>query len=155
MFYVFLRKEETKILFLARNILIRMHTHISFVFESVFASSTMKMCGALSEEDAVLDHALFGCPISLETLLVDCGVLPVIIWVHLHVARANVGLVTFTLYAVIMCLLSVVLTVAKLNRAVVRRCKSQKAIGKLVIFSFHSSMTLPMIQWLRSLFVPF
>lgn len=80
----------------------------------------MKMCGALSVKDAVLNHAFLGSPIPLETLLINGRVLSMIIRMHLHITRANVGLITFVLYAMIMCLLSVVLTVAILNGAIVR-----------------------------------
>lgn len=48
----------------------------------------------------------------------------------MNVARADVSFVAFVLDAMIVSLLSVVLTVAELNRAVVRRCETQEAMVK-------------------------
>lgn len=80
----------------------------------------MEMCGALPVKDAVLHHALFSRSVPLKALLIDRRVLSMVVRMHLHITGANVGLITFVLYAVIMRLLSVVLTVAELNGAVVR-----------------------------------
>jgi hypothetical protein len=77
------------------------------------------MRGALAVEDAVLHQTLLRCPIALKTFLINCGVLAVIVRVHLNVTRANVGFITFVLNAVIVRLLSVVLAEAKLNGAIV------------------------------------
>lgn len=95
-------------------------THVSFVLESVFASSTVEVRGTLTVEDAVLNQTLFSRSISLETLLIDCWIFAMIVWVHLNVTCTDICLVAFILDAVIVGLLSIVLTVAKLNCAIVR-----------------------------------
>jgi len=48
--------------------------------------------------------------------------------VHLHIAGAYVSLITFVLNAMVMRLLAVVLAIAKLNGAIVRRCEAKKAM---------------------------
>jgi hypothetical protein len=53
--------------------------HIGLVLERVFAPATVKMCRALSVEYAMLHHALFRCPIAMETFLVYRRVLSVIV----------------------------------------------------------------------------
>jgi hypothetical protein len=102
-------------------------THVRFVLERVFASAAVEMGRALPVEDAMLHQALLRRPIPLETFLIDRRVFAVIIRMHLHITSADVGFITFVLYAVVMRLLSVVLTVAKLDCAIVRRCEPEKA----------------------------
>jgi hypothetical protein len=58
---------------------------------------------------------------------------------HLHVAGADVGFITFVLYAVVVSLFAIVLTVAELNGAIIGRGEAKKAV----------------IQRLRSFLVPF
>ena len=79
----------------------------------------MKVSCALSIEDTVLHHTLFSRTISLKSFLIDCRVFAVIVRMHLNVARADVGFITFVLDAVVVSLLAIVLTIAELNRAVV------------------------------------
>lgn len=101
-------------------------THVSFVLKSVFTSPTMKVRRALAIEDAMLHHALLGGSVPLKALLVDRRIFAMVVRVHLNVARADVSLVAFVLNAVIVRLLAVMLAVAELNRAIVRRSETQK-----------------------------
>lgn len=55
-------------------------------------------------------------------------VLPMVIGMHLYIAGANVHLITFALQAMIMCLLAIVLTLAKLYGTIIRRRESQEAM---------------------------
>lgn len=86
----------------------------------------MKVRGTLTVEDTVLHHTLLCRSISLETFLIDCRVLAMIVRVHLNVARADVSLIALVLNAMIMRLLTIVLTETELNCAIVNRSEAEK-----------------------------
>ena len=46
-------------------------THISFIFESIFAATTMKVSSALSIKDAMLHGTFFGSSVSLKSVVID------------------------------------------------------------------------------------
>jgi hypothetical protein len=54
-------------------------THVSFVLECVFASAAVEMSRTLTVENTVLNYAFFCGPISLESFLIDCRVLAVVV----------------------------------------------------------------------------
>lgn len=74
---------------------------------------------ALTIEDTMLHQALLCRSISLEAFLINSRILAMIVRMHLNVTGRDVSLITFVLNAMVVRLFSIVLTVAKLNRAVV------------------------------------
>lgn len=90
----------------------------------------MKMCRALAVEDAMLNQALFCRTIPMKALLIDLRVFAMVIRMHLHVTRTDVGLITSILNAVVVRLLAIMLTIAKLNGTIIGRCETQEAVTK-------------------------
>lgn len=86
------------------------------------------MSRALSIEDAVLHKTLLCRTVPLETFLINRGILSMVVWMHLHVAGADVSFITFILYAMVVSLLAIVLAIAKLDGAVVGRCEAKESV---------------------------
>jgi hypothetical protein len=114
-------------------------THVCFVLESIFASTTVKMCRTLSVEDTMLNETFFRGSISLKSLLINCRVFPMVIWMHLNIACWDVNLVAFILDTMVMRLFAIMLTITVLYGAIIWWCESQKS----------------MTEWFCSFFVPF
>lgn len=96
-------------------------THIGLVLEREPAarSSAVKVRRSLPEERAIGRPALLSCPVSLETLLDDCRVLPVVVGVHLDVGGRYVNFITALFDTVIVSLFLVVCAVGVSIRTVI------------------------------------
>jgi hypothetical protein len=88
----------------------------------------MEVCRTLAIKYAMLHHTLFSGTIAMKALVIYCRVLAMIVGVHLNITRAYVRLITSILYAMIVRLLTIMLAIAKLYGAIVRRGETQETM---------------------------